>query len=337
MAEISIGAIVPTFIGGAPNVNIRILIHNGTAPCNPYNIFNFGTTGTYGFTYYPMVSHFDNHYNPTIDINFAVCDYYFYQGINLTNNNLFNLNWRRTMAQMNSGKMLTAMFDLSVSDIADLKLNDKIYTKDSWWNINRVIDYNANGNKNTKVELLSIDDELELPNVYIPQGVPPKDLGGADNPIGGLFEDIYVINNINYSSGSAKVKGVGNVIGQNVKAFIIGNDQIIEESGYWVNGKNIGDGSDFYKAIDYFSINIDSDITVDPTAQSVIYLTAIGLTITLPDADLYTDKKVYIKDKDFGSQTITVSAGSIDDKTSITLHKLESLTLHAKGGIWNIL
>lgn len=337
MAEISIGAIVPTFIGGAPNVNIRILIHNGTAPCNPYNIFNFGTTGTYGFTYYPMVSHFDNHYNPTIDINFAVCDYYFYQGINLTNNNLFNLNWRRTMAQMNSGKMLTAMFDLSVADIADLKLNDKIYTKDSWWNINRVIDYNANGNKNTKVELLSIDDELELPNVYIPQGVPPKDLGGADNPIGGLLEDIYVINNINYSSGSAKVSGVGNVIGQNVSGFIVGNDQIIEESGYWVNGKNIGDGSDFYKAIDYFSINIDSDITVDPTAQSVIYLTASGLTITLPDADLYTDKKVYIKDKNFGGQTITASVGSIDTRTSVSLRALETLTLHAKGGIWNIL
>ena len=200
-----------------------------------------------------------------------------------------------------------------------------------------MIDYNANGNKNTKVELLSIDDELELPNVYIPQGVPPKDLGGADNPIGGLFEDIYIINNINYSSGSAKVSGVGNVIGQNVSGFIIGNDQIIEESGYWVNGKNIGDGSDFYKAIDYFSINIDSDITVDPTAQSVIYLTAGRLNITLPDADLYTDTKIYIKDKGFGHQTITASVGSIDNRTSASLHAFGTLTLHAKGGIWNIL
>jgi len=348
MAQIAIGAIVPTFIGGAPNVNIRILIHNGTQVCNQFNIYDYASTGSTGVVDYPMVSHFDDHYNPTVDINFAVCDYYFYQGINLTNNNLYNLHWRRTMAQMNSGKMLTAMFDLSVADIANLKMNDKVYTKNAWWNFNRVIDYNANGNQNTKVELLSIDDELDLPTTRkagqptdLPISTPSALPSGSDNPIKGLLEELYTENNVNLSDGATTVKGTGNVIGQNVRGFIVGNNQIIEESGYWINGKNIGDGSDFFEAVEYYSINIDSDYTVDPTAQAVIYLTASGLTITLPDPDDYTDTKIYIKNKSTGSNTISVELVSppatIDGMATVKLKKLESLTLHANEGIWSIL
>lgn len=336
MALISINAIVPTFIGGAPNVNIRILIHNGIETCNGYNIFDYTGVGELYVQYYPVVSHFDNHYNPTVDINFAVCDYYFYQGINHTNNNLYNLHWRRTMAQMNSGKMLTAMFDLSVADIASLKMNDKIYTKNSWWNFNRVIDYDANGNKNTKVELLSIDDELDLPS-FITKTPFPGIPSGSENPIKQLMEDLYTLNNVNYSDGSIIVKGVGNVVGQNAKGSVIGDNQIVEEDGYWINGLNISEGAGFYVPIDYTSIEVDIDFEIDPNAQSVIYLTTLGLIITVPDPDKYIDKTIIIKNKSSGKSSLTVDGGTIDGNRSVEVFNNDSLTLHSKGGVWNIL
>jgi hypothetical protein len=76
------------------------------------------------------------------------------------------------MGQINSGKMLTAMFNLKDTDIQAMKLNDKIRIDNSWWNINRVIDYNANANQLTQVELISIDSEVNFMPFISPFGTP---------------------------------------------------------------------------------------------------------------------------------------------------------------------
>ena len=76
------------------------------------------------------------------------------------------------MGQINNGKMLTAFFNLKESDIQPLELNDKIRIDNSWWNINRVIDYNANGNELTQVELISIDNEVNFMPFINPFGTP---------------------------------------------------------------------------------------------------------------------------------------------------------------------
>jgi hypothetical protein len=76
------------------------------------------------------------------------------------------------MGQINSGKMLTAMFNLKDTDIQALRLNDKIRIDNSWWNINRVIDYNANANQLTQVELISIDSEVNFMPFISPFGTP---------------------------------------------------------------------------------------------------------------------------------------------------------------------
>jgi hypothetical protein len=76
------------------------------------------------------------------------------------------------MGQINSGKMLTAMFNLKDTDIQALRLNDKIRIDNSWWNINKVIDYNANANQLTQVELISIDSEINFMPFISPFGTP---------------------------------------------------------------------------------------------------------------------------------------------------------------------
>jgi len=170
------GAYVGMIAGQAPKTNLRIMYDStaeiGLSTCSPYHIYDYGTTGMTGVTTYPYVGHFDNPLNPTWDLNFSVCSFYYYQPLSLTDNNLYNRYWRRTMGQINSGKMLTAFFNLKESDIQPLELNDKIRIDNSWWNINKVIDYNANANQLTQVELISIDSEVNFMPFINPFGTP---------------------------------------------------------------------------------------------------------------------------------------------------------------------
>jgi hypothetical protein len=124
------GAYVPMLAGAQPDTNIRILYDStaevGLTTCQGFNIFDYGTTGMTNVTSYPYVGHFDDPLNPTWDLNYATCAYYYYMPSTLTQNNLYNRYWRRTMGQINNGKMLTAFFNLKESDIQPLELNDKI-------------------------------------------------------------------------------------------------------------------------------------------------------------------------------------------------------------------
>jgi hypothetical protein len=170
------GAYVPMIAGQAPKTNLRILYDStadiGLSTCSPFHIYDYGFNGVTSITSYPYVGHFDKPLNPTWDLNFSVCAFYYYQPSSLTDNNLYNRYWRRTMGQINSGKMLTAMFYLKEPDIQAMRLNDKIRIDNSWWNINRVIDYNANANQLTQVELISIDSEVNFMPFISPFGTP---------------------------------------------------------------------------------------------------------------------------------------------------------------------
>jgi hypothetical protein len=172
MIKTPFGAYVGMIAGQAPKTNVRIMYDGTSRSCSPYHIYDYGTTGMTGLTSYPYVGHFDDPLNPTWDLNYSVCSFYYYQPASLTDNNLYNRYWRRTLGQINNGKMLTAMFNLKDSDIQAMELNDKIRIDNSWWNINRVIDYDANANKLTQVELISVDNEVNFMPFVNPFGTP---------------------------------------------------------------------------------------------------------------------------------------------------------------------
>jgi hypothetical protein len=267
-------AYVPNIAGAAPKINIRVLLDGGNLTCLPYDIYDveFPNTpslniGTTGLTTYPAVGHFDNPLLPTFDINFGTCDYYYYAPSTLTNNNLYNLYWRRTINQINVGKMLTAYFDLNELDIQSLRLNDKIRIDNSWWNINKVIDYDANGTSLTKVELISVDSEIELVPFQTGNGTPLEDT------IVAVSSDSVVKTRTQQSNvilGNADVKGRGNVIGQNVKAVVEGNGQALAEDGITtknlqvetINGQSVSNALPTYKK---YIANISQTGTNDPT------------------------------------------------------------------------
>lgn len=154
---------------GNEKIGTRILFDGGARTCDPYHIItstnNSGPLTTYNFT-----GHFSDPIDPILDINFGPCDAYLGLNLisfNMTNNNLFSNYWRRSISQIDTGKKLTAYFDLTSADINKLRLSDKIFIQDAWYNVVSVKDYDANSKKPTQVELVTIDDDTLLPRIPI--------------------------------------------------------------------------------------------------------------------------------------------------------------------------
>jgi len=225
------GAFLPLLNGAAPKTNIRILFDNGQVTAQPVDIhFGYdGVTSTAGV--YPYLSHFGgaDPFNPTFDINFAECQYYYYQVAQNTNNNLYNSYWRRTVAQINGGKLLTAYFYLRETDIQHMALNDKIRIDNSWWSINKIIDYNANDSTPTKVELISLETEIDLPPFF----------GGTITPVGpgngtqiqSIMNTYRSTTNVTTNNNDSIILGSGNVVGDGLRALVVGDGLSIENDG----------------------------------------------------------------------------------------------------------
>jgi hypothetical protein len=260
IAQTTFGAVVPMIDGQAPKTNIRILYDGGSTSCGIYNIIDSGTTGTYNVNTYPAITHFDDPITPSYDINFGTCDFYYYSPQVLTNNTLYNLYWRRTINQINEGKMLSAYFYLDEGDIHNLKLNDKIRIDNSWWNINRVIDYNANTEGLTKVELISVDTEQELAPFITNTGTtaPSPTTQGS---VASVLQSMAISSNVALQGSNAAIYGQGNIVAQSVKGVIIGDNKTLNEDGLItpkINGAAVQSQT--------YVVNLSQVGTNDPTA-----------------------------------------------------------------------
>jgi hypothetical protein len=161
--------------------NPRILIDNGNRQTindgtNNILIADIFPSATFPSSVYPFFSHFNRPTNPTFDLNFGENPYYFYDIQVPTLNNLYNQFWRNTIQLIDKGQMLTAYFWLTPDDIFDLELNDVIRIDNSYWNINRIIDYDAGANRLTKVELITNSELLPLPLI------PDSEIGDVEEP-----------------------------------------------------------------------------------------------------------------------------------------------------------
>lgn len=98
--------------------------------------------------------------NPELDISFGTPQYFAYPVSTMTNANLYNRFYRNQLQILERGKIMSAMFNLTAADIANLQFNERVWLLESWWNINRVIDYDAAKRGLTRVELVSADSNL---------------------------------------------------------------------------------------------------------------------------------------------------------------------------------
>jgi hypothetical protein len=110
-----------------------------------------------------------------------------------------------------------------------MELNDKIRIDNSWWSINKIIDYNANQWQPTKVELISLETEIDLPPFF----------GGPGTPVGpGNGEQIQSImqtyndkTNVTTNNNDSIIIGSGNVVGDGLRALVVGDGLSIENNG----------------------------------------------------------------------------------------------------------
>jgi hypothetical protein len=138
--------------------------------------------------------------------------------------------WRRTINQINVGKMLTAFFKLDERDIHSLKLNDKIRIDNSWWNINKVMDYNAGLNQLTKVELISVDTEIDLAPFQTSSGNPAPSTT-TSVALTSLMSSAMQTNNVILAGANVAIYGTRNMVAQNVRGMIIGDENTLNEDG----------------------------------------------------------------------------------------------------------
>ena len=308
------GTYAPMYAGKFPKCNIRILIDGGEQPTGlagamTYDIidYNIGSLeyGVFGIDTYPMLTHQDNPNTPMFDINFGLCDKYYHDFTSVTNNNLYSMFWRRTIGQVDNGKLFTAYFYLNEYDISILKLSDKIFVKDTWYNINS-LQYDPNSFGPTKVVLMTIDDELAIDIIKPRPGLP---LSGTLT-VAVLSELIYSGLNWNYADSSVVIQGTGNVVVGDIKnVIVVGNNRTVENSDTIYTENLVADnitlnGTDLQDVFN--AVLIDATINV-PSADVLTLFTTPYLLIDSPGAGYFIQVLTASCKVDFNTTAYTVN------------------------------
>ena len=170
------------------NEKVMVLHYKGIIDCYNSSQWFFthqdnGSTVVSAHTSYPYSGHLDHPSLPTLDINFGTVPYeYFSEKLIETDATLYNRYWKNYIEQIDEGKKVSMYFNLSEIDISYIKnnLNDKIFVRDAYYIINKVVDYNPIQKNLTKVELLKVKEITEFVNDFNAGGGEDV-LDGADD------------------------------------------------------------------------------------------------------------------------------------------------------------
>ena len=236
--------------------NVRILYYGGMLDSNPKWVHTSLFDGWNYPLQYPYAGHLTHPLAPAQDINFGIpFELYYsanqYTGTLLyTNDNLFNRYHRRGLLEATNkdSKLMVAYFVLSPLDIQKLDFRDQILIDNSYWRINKVMNYNPFDNSLTKVELIKVITKEPLKAETFGVGSGGTTGGGST---GGTIEKRPRIRKSLRDGNRAPimggmVKGFDNHVEDGVTNFmvqgrnnhvkkgstdvtIIGNDNIVEE------------------------------------------------------------------------------------------------------------
>jgi len=227
--------------------NIRLLYDGGTKDGYYFIEQNDGSYSTVEEGVYPLITHQDNPVNPGFDLNFGNCEFYFHNEYeNITQNNLWTLYHRRSLSQLYKGKLVTAFFQLDSIDILNFKYNDRIFINDSWYNVNKIVDYDANSNSLTKVELVTVDDGLSIDvnRIVHPPTKPNPSNPWVVSPWVKGKETRMITNNTIVVGSDVDFKGKNNTAQSNSKGNIIGDNNTINGSSMIIGNKSSDGGLD---------------------------------------------------------------------------------------------
>jgi len=320
-----IDIVVPTIIKNDINNynttahNIRILYYGGlkttsTAWEMPDTIGN-----SVSYTSYPYAGHFDDPYNPTLDINFGLSKKLYYDNtyddINLTNNNLFNTYHLGRLQQIanRDSKLVSGMFYLKPKDIYELSFRNLFFFKNSYFRLYKIENYDPN-KRLTKCYFLKVINvnPFTTTSIWVNGG---KDVVGSSFSDGVQTEEAYptikyeapkndnkskvnsgVIagrdNYVDYSSKNVNISGDNNTVTSYLKDVTL-----INSNSNTVNGSNV-------TLINSDNLTIDED--------NVTYVNGVKVSTSNINAptevseisasqDVEVDVKAYIVDTSGGN------------------------------------
>lgn len=221
--------------GASPiDTNIRILYYGGLIDSNPSWELASYFNATLTQTEYPYAGHWDNPLLPTLDINFGLPYELYYQQnsytgqLIVTNANLYNLYHKNYVEDITNkdGKMLTAYFNLSPIDINKLDFRDQIIIDNSYWRLNKVMNYNPFKDGLTKVELIKIKE----PITFKKSSVSINSGGTIGSEFVPYSQTEIKTNSNTFEPFQGTVSGSSNKVGQSATRFkVIGNNNVIGE------------------------------------------------------------------------------------------------------------
>jgi len=189
----------------------------------------------------------------------------------------------------------------------NLRLNAKIRIDNSYWNINKIIDFDANKQELTKVELISIDDEVllpafgqdsqfftpgqQLPPTFDPVFISTNDI--ISKSVTQRYNDLNHISRTTNNSNNGVISlGSFNRIDGGVKGVIVGDFIHATQSGLYVGqntfiGDNLGNVG-----------GLPSTLVVDNTTGGSSIVVSLGDDIRseiLSFLNLFSDQGISIQ------------------------------------------
>tara|TARA_R110000868_G_scaffold201242_1_gene448815 strand:- start:851 stop:3733 length:2883 start_codon:yes stop_codon:yes gene_type:complete len=263
------------------DANIRILYYGGMLDSSPSWNHQITTGTVITYDQYPYAGHWDNPITPTLDINWGLSQEYYYQSngatgtVQVTNNNLFKKYHESQFLELASkdSKLITAMFYLTELDIQQLDFRDTILIDQTYYRLNKVIDYNPFKTGLTKVELFKAGDIVidEKRSAAMGSG---KSLGsGKLLELAPINPSKKLLNGNQFEPFQGKVIGRENVVSPNAVGFFVqgDNNKVGATKNVTLIGSNnvVADGVENVTAIGVNNLNITQSNTTYPECYCV--------------------------------------------------------------------
>ena len=272
--------------------NIRILYYDGLKTCaQAWNHLHYvqgliwtGAPLVDTYTTYPYAGHWDDPFNPTLDINFGLVQEVYYddnlQAINATNNNLVNAyhsDYIGAVTDKNS-RILKAFVHLTPAMYRAFTFDKLYYFDYAYFRLQKIEGYNPTSEDTTLCEFLQLTTiSAFVSEIFESDGAPSginTDWGGTGAdlsekvPTKGTKSMMQNDGN-NYSSKTAVVNGMNNMINPFTKNVEIqGNYNMVESEAE--NIKIQGDNNIIRSGVHDVTLINTSGVTV--TESNVTYV-----------------------------------------------------------------
>jgi hypothetical protein len=327
--------------------NLRILYFGGLKTGDWIHQSNL-VPNIQNFTY-PFASHFDDPFNPTLDLNFGMLNEIYYDNtsapITMTDNNLFNKYHKKFIEEITdiNSKIVRGYFNLNPSDIKSLSFRKQFRFNNAYFRLNKIENYNPG--ELTMCEFLKIKDAEvfvqtdTLINGGINGDLPLFSTSQITNGNSLSNQNVIVQGNNNYVNRSSaniqingsdnkifsdcnniQISGSNNIINAGIENVVLINTNNVEVTSSnvtYINNEIIGNGS---------VITITTSITADILITTYEVDASAGvIVLTLPSVlDIGKVWNIKLIDATNECSIVTLGSETIDGNTDIKITQINT-------------